>query len=165
MTAIKPPGKRINRITRNIGVVPAAPIPPRMPRGLCKAAQDAWASYFADAVSGVLRPPDNTIVVRWAKNLDRYYRLLAEADAEPITAGSTGQPKANPLYDQCLKLETSIRADEQQIGCGPLNRLRLGVALSESSRSLAQLNAEAEAGGAVDDPRVALLADRRGQKQ
>jgi len=74
------------------------------------------------------------------RNVDRYYRLLAEADSEPVVAGSTGQPKGNPLYDLALKIEASIKEDEAQLGCGPLNRLRLGVALTESAKSLKELN-------------------------
>jgi P27 family predicted phage terminase small subunit len=135
---------------------------PAMPHGLCKAAQTAWTAYWDDAVSGVTRASDAALVQRWARNLDRYYRLSDEADAKPIVDGSIGQPKANPLYNFILKLEDSIREAEKQLGIGPLNRLRLGVALSESAKSLADLNAEAE-NAENDDPRTTLitLADRR----
>ncbi|OBJ00368.1 hypothetical protein A5660_25075 [Mycobacterium alsense] len=135
---------------------------PARPRGLCRAAQTAWGAYWKDVVSGVTRASDAPLVQRWAANLDRYHRLLAEADKHPVVTGSMGQPRANPVYDLVLKIEASIRADEQQLGIGPLNRLRLGVALTESAKSLKELNAEAE-NADTDDPRAALitLAERR----
>ncbi len=159
---IKSPGKRINRVTKTLGVVSAAGKAPRMPYGLCQQAQDAWRGFWGDVVSGVMRSSDTTIAVRWIRNVDRYHRLVAEADREPMTVGSTGQPCANPIYSLALKLEASIRDDEKQLGVGPLNRLHLGVALSESAKSLAELNAEVNDTD-NDDPRAQLvrLADRR----
>jgi P27 family predicted phage terminase small subunit len=159
---IKPPGKRINRITKDIGAVTAAGDAPRMPTGLCRQAQNAWKEYWSDAVSGVMRPSDTTLVLRWVTNLDRYHRLASEADRAPMVTGSTGQPKANPLYDLVFKVEASIREDERQLGIGPFNRLRLGVALSERAKTLADLNAEAQHANQDDDPRgtLSVVADR-----
>lgn len=74
-----------------------------------------------------------------------------------------GQPRANPIYNLVLKIEESIKEDEKHLWIGPLNRLRLGVALTESAKSLKDLNAEAETD--AEDPRVTLLADHRGQAQ
>ncbi|HTX96855.1 MAG TPA: hypothetical protein VME67_19565 [Mycobacterium sp.] len=149
-------------IGADIGAVRHCSRPPAMPRGLCSQAQTAWAAYWKDAVSGVTRPSDTALLVRWAKNLDRYHRLLAEADRNPVVDGSMGQQRGNPIYGLVLKIEQSIKDDEAQLGIGPLNRLRLGVALSESAKSLADLNAEAE-NADNDDPRTTLiaLADRR----
>jgi hypothetical protein len=164
-----PPPKaatRRQRSRRDIGTDIAAPRhpgrAPAMPRGLCRPAQTAWSAYWEDVVSGVTRLSDAPLVQRWARNLDRYHRLLAEADANPVVGGSMGQPRANPIYNLVLKIEQSIKEDEQQLGIGPLNRLRLGVALSESAKSLADLNAEAE-NAENEDPRATLvtLADRR----
>jgi hypothetical protein len=161
----KHPGKRIRKTTKSIGVISAAGKAPRMPSGLCQPASDAWRGFWSDVVSGVMRSPDTCIALRWVRNVDRYHRLATEADREPMTVGSTGQPKPNPLYDLAFKIEASIRDDERQLGIGPLNRLRWGVALSESAKSLSQLNAEAEANHAEqdDDPRTNLiaLAERR----
>ena len=165
-----PPPKaaaRRQRSRRDMGAdigTPSKPgKPPSQPRGLCPQAQTAWAGYWKDAVSGVMRSSDAPIVLRWVKNLDRYHRLVGEADSAPIVPGSKDQPKANPLYDLILKLEASIRTDEQQLGIGPLNRLRLGVAMTESAKTLADLRAEAEADAENDDPRTTLitLAGRR----
>lgn len=70
-----------------------------------------------------------------------------------MVVGSTGQPRPNGLYDLVFKIEASIREDEKQLGIGPANRLRLGVALSESATSLAEINTEA---AHAADPRTAL---------
>ncbi|MCW2661528.1 MAG: hypothetical protein JWP83_2680 [Mycobacterium sp.] len=143
----KPAAKRQRsrrRMGFDIGVVSAAGTAPPTPRGLSAQAQTAWTGYWSDVVSGVMRRSDSTLALRWSRNLDRYHRLLGVADKEPLVTGSTGQPRPNPLYDLVAKFEASIKEDEKQLGIGPLNRLRLGVALSESAKSLADLNAEAE---------------------
>jgi P27 family predicted phage terminase small subunit len=157
---IKPPGKRINRITKTLGVVSTVGKAPRMPRGLCQQAQDAWRNFWLDVVSGAVQPADIEVTIRWVTNVDRYHRLVAEADREPIVVGSQGQPKPNALYGVAYMIESSIREDERQLGVGPLNRMRLGVAFSESAKSLAELNSEVPHG---DDPRANLieLAGRR----
>jgi hypothetical protein len=156
----KPPQRRQNKITKSLGMVHTAGKAPRMPRGLCKPAQDAWNGYWTDTVSGVMRDSDASLVLRWVRNVDRYHRLMAEADRSPMVAGSTGQQRANPVYDLVLKIETSIKADEQQLGVGPLNRLRLGTIFAEGARTLAQLNADAEDGAASDDdPRLTLISE------
>lgn len=156
----KHPGKRIRKTTKSIGVISAAGKAPRMPSGLCQPASDAWRGFWSDVVSGAVQPADTEVTLRWVANIDRYHRLLGEADRESMVIGSTGQPKPNPLYDLAYKIEASIRADEQQLGVGPLARLRLGVALSESVKSLTELNSEVPHG---DDPRANLieLAGRR----
>jgi hypothetical protein len=156
----KHPGKRIRKTTKSIGVISAAGKAPRMPSGLCQPASDAWRGFWSDVVSGAVQPSDTEVTLRWVANIDRYHRLLGEADRETMVIGSTGQPKPNPLYDLAYKIEASIRADEQQLGVGPLARLRLGVALSESVKSLTELNSEVPHG---EDPRTNLveLAGRR----
>jgi hypothetical protein len=151
----KQPGKRIRRATKSIGVVSAAGKAPKMPSGLCEPAQDAWRAYWSDSVSGIMRAPDSVVAIRWARNTDRYHRLIAAADAEPLVTGSQGQMRPNPMYGLAFKVEDSIKADEAALGIGPLARLKLGVALSETARSLADLNAEAAGGG--EDPRLTLL--------
>jgi P27 family predicted phage terminase small subunit len=143
-------------IGSDIGPIASVGPAPRMPADMCRPAQNAWRSYWQDVLSGVMRDADGTMVLRWVKNLDRYHRLLAEADSVPMVVGSTGQPKANPIYDLVFKIEASIKDDEKQLGIGPLNRLRLGVALSESAKSLADLNAEVEDDDEDDDPRAGL---------
>jgi P27 family predicted phage terminase small subunit len=138
------------------GIVDIIGVAPPLPAKLCQQAVDAWHSYWGDVLSGVMRQSDAPLVLRWVQNLDRYHRLIAEADREPMVSGSTGQPRSNPVYDLAFKIEASIKDDEKQLGIGPLNRLRLGVALSEGAKSLADLNAEADDDEEDDDPRSGL---------
>lgn len=146
--------RRIRKTTKTVGVIAAAGMAPPIPRGLCEQAQNAWTAYWTNTVSGVMRPEDTTVAQRWIANLNRYLTLIAVADREPLVVGSTGQPRANPAYDLALKLEASIRADEAQLGIGPLNRLKLGVALSETAKTLNDLNNEAT--NVTTDPRATL---------
>lgn len=128
-----------------------------MPRGLCSQAQTAWEEFWGDHISGMSRGPDATVVLRWVKHVDRYYRILAEADRQPIVKGSTGQPRPNPLYDLAFKIETAIGEAEKQLGIGVLNRLRLGAVFNEGGVTLAQLNFEAEPDDEADDFRKLLV--------
>jgi hypothetical protein len=152
----KPVEKRINRVTKSVGRVRSPGTPPRMPARLCRAAQNAWHAYWGDDVSGITRPSDSTVVLRWVTNLDRMHRLLGEADKCPIVAGSKGQPQTNPIYRLALRLEDSIREDERQLGIGGLNRLRLGVLVAEGQKTLTELNAQADDSD-TEDPRLILL--------
>lgn len=152
----KPAEERQRRNARDVGLV-AVPTagPPEPPSGLCAAANEAWTAYWTDVIAGVVRPGDAPLVDRWIRNIDRYQRIMRLADKEPVVEGSTGQQKPNGLYDLAFKIEASIKADEQQLGIGPLNRLRLGVKFAEGAKSLADLTAEAEEGD-DDDPRAFL---------
>ena len=152
----KTPSRRIRTTTKSVGILKAAGVAPRIPKGLCTPAQDAWRGYWGDVASGVMRGSDTVVALRWIANVDRYHRLIAEADREPIVVGSTGQPRGNPAYDLAYKVEASIKDDERQLGIGPLNRLRLGVALSETAKTLSQINAEAQDDAEKDDPRTKL---------
>jgi hypothetical protein len=153
----KPAEDRQRRNARDIGTVSKLPTAtPDPPPRLCAAARDAWHAYWGDVIAGVVRPGDASLVDRWVRNVDRYHRMLRLADKEPVVEGSTGQQKPNGLYDLAFKIEASIKTDEQQLGIGPLNRLRLGVKFAEGARSLADLTAEVEEGDDDDDPRAFL---------
>ncbi|MET8627944.1 hypothetical protein ABZW30_30095 [Kitasatospora sp. NPDC004669] len=152
----KPPEERQRRNARDLGAVtaPSGELP-QPPDGLCRPAVEGWSAYWGDVVAGALRPSDASLVDRWVRNLDRYHQTLALADAEPVVTGSTGQPKPNGLYALAYQIEASIRADEQQLGIGPLNRLRLGLKLAEVQTSLSDIAADVEGG---DDDPLAFLS-------
>lgn len=154
--APKPADDRQSRNRKDHGLVLVPGTRPDPPAKLCPAAVSAWAAYWSDVIAGVLRPSDASMVDRWVRNVDRYHRIVGLADREPVVAGSTGQPKANGLYELAFKIEGSIRADEQQLGIGPLNRLRLGVKIAEGAKSLAELTADSEVDDG-DDPRLHLV--------
>lgn len=115
--------------------------PPPAPRGLRrKASRELWAAYWNDVLSGLVQESEIALVERWIRNTDRYLVLMDAGDAEPLVLGSMGQLREHPAYGLALKIETSIRADEAQIGYGPKNRAALGIAVVQQRLSLSDLN-------------------------
>jgi hypothetical protein len=105
------------------------------------------------------------VLLRWVDALDRYVRATAEADREPLVAGSTGQMAPNPLHriaEQALK---TTEAAEKQLGIGGLNAAALGLAAISERRSLAEMNArytgtngpEGSGRGDDEDPRLTVI--------
>jgi P27 family predicted phage terminase small subunit len=134
------------------------------PDGLCGQALEQWERYWDDPVSQVHTKADQDLLRRWIANVDRYWRLIREADEQPLTRNSQGQV-ANPLYAVALKVEASVKADEAQLGIGPKNRAALGIAVVAEQRSLADMNARYSGGanGGTDraedeeDPRLQVI--------
>jgi P27 family predicted phage terminase small subunit len=130
------------------------------PEGLCDEAYRAWDAYWADRVAQVQTPVDRAVLLRWATEMDRYLRLVAAADAEPVVRGSQGQPVENPMYGTAYKALAAVQACEKQMGVGALNRSALGIAVITESRSLRDLNAgygggsDARPRSVASDPRV-----------
>lgn len=126
-------------------------------------AQAAWDAYWDDVVATAATPVDRAVLVRWITNYDRYLRLVAEADREPATAGSTGQAIANPLYKIAYQALSVVDACEKQMGVGALNRSNLGVAVITEKRSLADMNARygGETDGDGDGAAVEARPDPR----
>ena len=134
------------------------------PQGLCPEAVAAWDAYWSDGVSQVQTPVDRAVLVRWVTEMDRYLRLMAEADLDPVVRGSQGQPVENPMYGTAYKALAAVQACEKQMGMGALNRSALGIAVITERRSLADMNSRYGGGGDSDqrpiqavirpDPRV-----------
>lgn len=126
------------------------------PEGLCDEAIDAWSCYWEDTVSSVQTPVDKAVILRWIREMDRYLRLSAEADLNPVVRGSQGQPVENPLYATAYKALAVVQACEKQMGMGALNRSALGIAVITERRSLADMNARYNDG---DRDRPAITAE------
>lgn len=162
----KPPGRAVN--IRNgrraeLGQRDVERFDP--PPDLCDEAVVQWDAYWSDPVAQVQTAVDRTVLLRWIRNLDRYLRLIHEADQEPMTENSQGRV-ANPLYAIALKVESSVKADEAQLGIGPKNRAALGIAVIAERKSLADMNAKRYGGGQrdrdaepseSDDPRLRVI--------
>lgn len=127
------------------------------PGDLCDQAGQQWDAYWNDPVSQVQTRADRNLLERWIVNVDRYWRLIGEADKQPMTENSQGRV-ANPLYAIALKVEASIKADEAQLGIGPKNRAALGIAVITERRSLADMNSRY--GGAGDDSPAVERAEK-----
>lgn len=98
------------------------------------AAQDAWDRYWFDPVSAVVNQSDYMLVYRWITNVDRYFRLVEEADQQPICQGSQGQDVMNPKYSAANNALAAAERIERQLGMGPSNRSKLGIELVAADR-------------------------------
>lgn len=126
------------------------------PEGLCPEAYAAWDAYWEDRVAQVQTPVDRAVLLRWVSEMDRYLRLMAAADQEPVVRGSQGQPVENPMYGTAYKALAAVQACEKQMGMGALNRSALGIAVIAETKSLRDLNTRY--GGGDDDDRRTLAA-------
>jgi hypothetical protein len=130
------------------------------PEGISEAAVEAWEAYWRDSASTVQTSADRAVLLRWITEMDRYLRTIGEADANPLTHGSTGQLVENPLYKIAYRALDAAERCERQLGVGALNRSNLGVAVLTEQKSLADMNARYGGGDAPelesvpDDPRV-----------
>lgn len=109
------------------------PIPARQvlqtPEGLSDQAIEAWNSYWADGVSGILTPADEIMVHRWIVAVDRYCRYSAMADAEPLVKGSQGQMVPSPFFQVANAAIQIAERCEKQLGMGAKHRAALGLAV------------------------------------
>jgi len=129
------------------------------PTGLCPEAMDAWDAYWDDRVAQVQTPVDRAVLLRWVTEMDRYLRLMAAADLEPVVRGSQGQPVENPMYGTAYKALAAVQACEKQMGMGALNRSALGIAVIAETKSLQDLNTR-YGGGTDAGPRAVPQAQR-----
>jgi P27 family predicted phage terminase small subunit len=128
------------------------------PDGLCDEAYAAWDTYWDDRVAQVQTPVDRTVLLRWLTELDRYVRLMAVADSNPVVQGYNGQPVENPMYGVAYKALAAVQACEKQMGMGALNRSALGIAVITETKSLRDLNTRY---GGGDGPRAVPKPDPR----
>lgn len=131
---------------------------PDRPEHLCDEAVEQWEAYWGEAAATVQTLADRGVVLRWIDAVDRYLRLVAEADRAPLLPGSTKQMAENPLYKIADKALGTIERCEKQLGIGALNRAGLGIAVITEQRSLADMNSRY--GGAGDDHGAEAQAEK-----
>lgn len=126
-------------------------------------ALDAWEEYWLDPVSSVVTQADHQMMYRWIDMVERYFKLIQEADTEPIIVTLNNGQTANPLYKVALGIQNQIERLEARLGIGPKNRAALGVQIFEAEKGKRQLSAmdtpSGHSGGTADvedeDPRLA----------
>lgn len=163
----KPAGQAVDRrngrkadLTSLPGGALAKPDPPD---GLCNESVRQWDAYWESTAASVQTPADRGVVLRWIDAVDRYLRMLGEADQRPLMTGSTGQQVVNPLYKVAQDALATVERAEKQLGIGALNRAGLGIAVIAEQRSLQDMNDRY--GGGVDggtdpdeeDPRLTVI--------
>ncbi len=103
-------------------------------------ALDAWEAYWKDQQSCLLTPSSKHLLMRWISALERYERLIAEADEEPTVTGSTGQKISNALYKVAYQALATAERLERQLGMGPLNAASLGLAALAERSGMEEIN-------------------------
>lgn len=173
----KPADRRQNRATKDtvVELVAGGLQVPEAPARWLPETVDEWSAFWGDdQLVSVVRESHRPALVRlfdWRDRLRRAWELADQlrsviADDEHFTAGSTGQIKANPMYEQAekaearaLAIEGRVEALEDRFGLTPGSLLKLGVDF-QRRESLAQANARmVEArrdrnAGPPDDPRT-----------
>lgn len=166
----KPAGQAVDKRNgrrTDLAVAPGGQLArPELPENLCVEARSQWDAYWLDAAAQVQTPADRGVVLRWIDAVNRYLRLLGEADLQPVVEGSTGQSVENPLYKIADRALATIERAEKQLGIGALNRAGLGIAVIAEQRSLYDMNSAygGDAGGgdnhpseAEEDPRLQVI--------
>lgn len=148
----------------DLGIVPGLRVDRFDPSAdLCAEARVAWEAFWSDRQALLLTPSAKVVLLRWVDALDRYFRTLVLADADPVSTGSMGQEILNPLYKLAEQARATVETCEKQLGIGGLNAASLGIAAITEARSLREMNARY--GGAdgnrnspqAQDPRLKVV--------
>ncbi len=144
MAPKKPAHLRQNNITKEtvVELVVGGVVVPAAPDRWLPETVDQWEVFWSDEeLASVVRDAHRPALVRlfdWRDRLTRAWQLADDLRAavgdEHFTAGSTGQVKANPLYEraekaEALALQIEGRAEslEDRFGLTPGSLLKLGV--------------------------------------
>lgn len=120
--------------------VPLVPAPkPHWRDEVVEGWNDYWSSHMA--TEKFLKPTDRPALLRLFDFRHRLLEALDSFDAEPIVAGSTGQPTLSPWAQEVHRLEGVVEKLESSYALTPLSRFKLGVTYEEGV-SLAARNAQ-----------------------
>jgi len=172
----KPSDRRQNNITKDtvVELVPGGLVVPDAPDRWLPETVGEWSLFWADAeLVSIVREAQRPALVRLFDWRDRLRRAWSLADSlrdaigdEHFTAGSTGQVKANPLYERAEKAEASalqiegrVEALEDRFGLSPQSMLKLGVdfqkrqGLEARNRQMSEALNDHGRSATADDPR------------
>ena len=92
---------------------------PRAPAGLGKAGRDLWRKTSAVYE---LSPAEARILAEACRTADELDRMRDElAQGSPLVKGSTGQPRANPMFDEVRKHRETLARLLTALGKGVLD--------------------------------------------
>jgi phage terminase small subunit len=145
MSAKKPPEKRQNRATKDLGVLPQIEVDPRSiptpPAHLTERWVKSWEIFWASPFAQVVQPAQYPALERLFSMYEERDRMDVYLREEPMSVGSQGQKILNPMYRQRTAVDAEIRQLEDRFGLHPKAGLQLGIVYGEAARSLEELNA------------------------
>jgi hypothetical protein len=146
VSAKKPPDRRHNRHTRDLGVVVAFPERASVPAPQAHWADatiEGWNDFWLSMMAGpqVLKVTDHPALRRLFDMRDRLAKAMAAFDADPVVEGSMGQQALSPWAQEVHRLEAAVDKLETHFGLTPLARMKLGVTF-EHGRDLTRQNAD-----------------------
>lgn len=160
----KAPSERLNRETRDLGLVRrtsgAVPECPKVAGKVMKPrVREWWDTYWASDVAGAALDADLPALIRLFELYDQRERLLVVYLSEPFTTGSTGQLSMHPAAREIASLDGRIERLEVAFGITPDGRLKLGIQMGAAARSLDDLNRAFSNPADVDevDPRLRVI--------
>lgn len=140
---------RQRRGTADFGLLAANDAPdivPAPPAGLLKGTRDVWAAFWASPVAQIIDlSSDREALEHWIWCIDERSRAKRLYRKDRLVTGSMGQVRVSPMAKQISELTSQIKAAEESFGMTPQSRLRLGIAIGDATRSLADMLADLDA--------------------
>lgn len=90
-----------------------------------------WSAFWSSELGRQLGHEHAMTVRRWLELTTAYRSLLSQCLTAMTVPGSTGQTRANPLWDQLFKAESAIARLEVQLGLTPKSLAEIAVAIGE----------------------------------
>lgn len=96
-----------------------------------------WREIWSSEVSQIWdRSGDMGRLVRYIVNFDQWLKLTEAISGKEVVLGSTGQKRANPLFNVRFGIELELKAAEEKLGLTPLDRMRLGIEVGGAAQGL-----------------------------
>lgn len=113
---------------------------PDPPGGLLKETRAIWDGLWRSRVSTTIDLlSDWQKVTRWILYVDEFARLMRAIRKDRLGKGSQGQTVLNPLWGALSQVESALQHAETDLGIGPSARLKLGVQVMETTKSIREL--------------------------
>ena len=140
----KPAELRQNHKTQDVGLLPRGtsdPVVPAADSAWTAGTLERWQDFWTSPLAQQAETSDQGALRRlfWLYN-EIGLLIAAVEDTGRVVAGSTGQPRANPLYKQIQEFQAEARQLEDRFGLSPKARLQLGITFAEAASSLDALN-------------------------
>ena len=133
-------GKNRSKLAAVDGRAEPPAVIPRVPDGLTEAQAAAWEDFWQEPLSAkVNMAMDGPALVRMFTLRSQVERWQALTDADPVVAGSQGQPVVNPLIKQWMALLGECRQLEDRFLCSVKARIAVGVKAAQGLKTLEDL--------------------------